>query len=210
MNRTKVTINSGRLHLEGVLLTPTPSPGPRSPVAGVVLCHPHPLYGGSMDNNVIYAVSKALVEKGMAALRFNFRGVGRSEGSHDHGRGKVEAARAALAFLAGQEGVDGFRMGLMGYSFGGTVALAAAQKGEGVKAVAAVSPPEIPATSVSIPRLIVCGTRDPLAPTDRILAENERSGGGTVEIVKGADHFWGGYEEEMAGLVSAFFARHLL
>jgi alpha/beta superfamily hydrolase len=209
MQQEKVFFNSGNLILEGRLAMPSHTGAD----PGVVLCHPHPLYGGSMNNNVIYTVSRALVEKGFAALRFNFRGVGRSEGPHDEGRGERDDALAAVSFLAGREGVDRSRLGLMGYSFGGAVALAAGMREETVKAVAAVSPVEIPALNSAKPRLVVCGGRDTMTPASEVLAAKERitaGGAGLVEVIAGADHFWMGFEEELAGLVAFFFARHLI
>ena len=82
----------GRLHL----------PEDGRPVAGVVVCHPHPLMGGDMNNNVVMGVCRELVGSGMAVLRFNFRGVGASAGTHDQGRGEVEDAREALRYLSEQ------------------------------------------------------------------------------------------------------------
>ena len=122
MKQRKVFFQSGALNLEGRLVSPRRA----ETGAGVVICHPHPLYGGSMDNNVVYAVSKALAEKGITSLCFNFRGVGRSEGLHDDGRGEIDDTLAAIAFLAGCSEIDSGRVGLAGYSFGGAVALNAA------------------------------------------------------------------------------------
>ena len=206
MQQEKVWFKSGPLKLEGRLLIPPEAA--TGPVPGVVLCHPHSLYGGSMNNNVTHAVSRALAEKGMAALLFNFRGVGLSEGAYDHGRGEAEDARAAVSFLAGRDDIDGARLGLMGYSFGGTVALAAGLRDGAVKAVAAVSPPEMPELSGSKPRLVVRGSRDTLLSASGIMLEKDRitgDGAGSVEVIEGADHFWGGYETVLAGLIVSFF-----
>src|SRR5712671_4968785 len=74
--------------------------GPEAPFAAAVFCHPHPLHGGTMNNNVVYRVAKALNDAGAAVLRFNFRGVGASTGSHDAGAGEEDDALAALDFLA--------------------------------------------------------------------------------------------------------------
>lgn len=211
MKQERVIIHSGPLRLEGRLLLP--SGGGTEPVPGVVLCHPHPLYGGSMDNNVIYAVRRVLVERGIAVLCFNFRGVGQSEGVHDGGRGEVDDALAAVDYLAGREDIDRVALGLAGYSFGGTVALAAGMQAEAVKAAAAISPPAIPALSSPKPRLVICGAADRLVPAAGILRKKERitgGGAGTVEVIDEADHFWAGCEGKPAGLLAAFFARHLL
>ncbi len=182
------------------------------PCAGVVLCHPHPLYGGDMDNNIIAAVSRALVRRGMASLRFNFRGVGRSQGRFAGGVGEQEDAEAALSFLAEQAEIDPSRLGIMGYSFGGMVALAVAARSSLAKAVATVSPviPDDLSEEYVKPKLIVCGAEDALLPPALILPkaavleEPKR-----VKIVPGADHFWRGREEEAADLVADFFAEFL-
>ena len=115
--------------LEGQL--DLPDEGAATPSAGVVICHPHPQYGGEMTNNVVMAVSSSIVAYGMAALRFNFRGVGRSGGAYDNGVGEQDDALAALEALAtgvvGDDLPDEMRVGLAGYSFGGGVARGAAR-----------------------------------------------------------------------------------
>lgn len=211
MRQRKVFFQSGALNLEGRLVSPRRA----ETGAGVVICHPHPLYGGSMDNNVVYAVSKALAEKGITSLCFNFRGVGRSEGLHDDGRGEIDDTLAAIAFLAGCSEIDSGRVGLAGYSFGGAVALNAVMQCDTVKAVAAISPPEVPALgSAAWPRLILCGSEDTLVSAISILQQKERitglDGAGVIEVIKGADHFWHRSEEVMATRVASFFQQHLL
>jgi alpha/beta superfamily hydrolase len=91
------------------------------PVAVAVVCHPHPRGGGTMNNNVVYRLAKALVEGGVAALRFNFRGVGASTGSYAHGIGEEEDARAALDFL--QARYPTLPIWMAGFSFGARVGL---------------------------------------------------------------------------------------
>jgi uncharacterized protein len=92
-----------------------------APKAAAVVCHPHPLHGGTMHNHVTYRLADAFREAGVAALRFNFRGVGRSTGTHDEGRGEVDDARAALDALA--ERHPGVPLIAAGFSFGARVAL---------------------------------------------------------------------------------------
>jgi alpha/beta superfamily hydrolase len=93
MQEIQVSFRSGDLRLEGLLASPCAN----APAA--VVCHPHPAYGGSMDNNVVDAILAAMWQAGYATLRFNFRGVGASEGEHDAGPGEVDDAVAAMAFL---------------------------------------------------------------------------------------------------------------
>jgi uncharacterized protein len=122
-----------------VMTSPTPSPSGRidlpvahgqleailkenpSPIAAVVLCHPHPARGGTMNNNVVYRVAKALTDAGAAVLRFNFRGVGRSTGVYDEGVGEEEDARDALDFVA--QRFPGVPLWMAGFSFGARVGL---------------------------------------------------------------------------------------
>src|SRR6185503_20378065 len=90
--RVEIPVAHGRL--EGILREAS------SAVAAAIVCHPHPKGGGTMNNNVVYRAAKALVDGGVATLRFNFRGVGASTGSHAHGVGEEDDARAALDWLA--------------------------------------------------------------------------------------------------------------
>src|SRR5260370_22509693 len=93
MKEVPISFRSGEVTLEGLIA----NPGGDAPAA--VVCHPHPMYGGSMFNNVVEAILGALRELGYATLRFNFRGVGGSEGEYDGGRGEADDACAAMAFL---------------------------------------------------------------------------------------------------------------
>jgi uncharacterized protein len=94
---------------------------PPALIAAAVVCHPHPLYGGTMNNNVVYRLAKALVDGGVAVLRFNFRGVGASTGRYGEGAGEEEDARDALAFLAARH--PGLPLWTTGVSFGARVGL---------------------------------------------------------------------------------------
>jgi alpha/beta superfamily hydrolase len=91
-----------------------------------VVCHPHPLYGGSMDNKVVTTLARCCAEAGLAALRFNFRGIGVSEGHFDQGEGELADALAALDWALESTGAR--RHALLGFSFGGMIAVQAAQR----------------------------------------------------------------------------------
>jgi uncharacterized protein len=113
---------SGRLaipvahgHLEAILREPP------APFAAAVVCHPHPVHGGTMNNNVVYRIAKALGDAGAAVLRFNFRGVGASTGSYAGGVGEEEDALAALEALAQRH--PGTPLWMAGFSFGARVGL---------------------------------------------------------------------------------------
>ena len=111
--RTTIPVAHG--HLEVIVREP------EAPVAAAVVCHPHPRGGGTMNNNVVYRLAKALVEGGVATLRFNFRGVGASTGEYDEGRGEEDDARDALAFLRARHPT--LPLWMAGFSFGARVGL---------------------------------------------------------------------------------------
>ena len=200
-----LTFANGDLTLEGAVHLPATTPAP-----GVVVCHPHPQYGGDMENNVVLAACRALAERGCAALRFNFRGIGRSGGNFDPGQDAQDDARAALAHLRSLPEVDSKRIGLIGYSFGAMVAAEVASGA--LQALALVSPPVGMAdlrVAWGCPALIVAGDGDDFAPVDRLRTIAEPPGV-ELHIVAGADHFWMGYEDELGEPLAEFFGRHCL
>ena len=211
MPETRLTFPSGALTLRGVLHTPAGG----GPFAAVVVCHPHPQYGGDMDSNVVMAVVRGLLRHGIAALRFNFRGVGGSGGSYGGGQGEQDDVRAALAHAAALAEVDAARLGLAGYSFGAWMAAAAA--GVHVPALALIALPlgmgGDPAPTLAAyphPLLLVAGDRDHVCPADGLRDLGARVGGrADVAVVPGADHFWAGHEHELEDILGDFFARHL-
>jgi len=164
---------------------------------GVVITHPHPLYGGDMYNLVVETIVHVFNIKGYSTLKFNFRGVGKSLGQYDNGVGEQKDVLAALSFLAdlGMQKID-----LVGYSFGAWVNAHAAVQGDiCVENMAMVSPPvgfmdfrEIGAMSVL--KFVITGSRDDIAPADavkKILPTWNPDA--RFEIIHGADHFYGGY-----------------
>ena len=212
MRQTAVSFYAEDLKLEGVLGFPDDGPGP---FPGVVLCHPHPLRGGNMNNNLVLSVYHGLVEAGFAALRFNFRGVGNSQGTHTEGEREVQDAEAALRTLKETDGVDPARLGMAGYSFGTGVILRNLSGYASARSVALFSSPIRFLEHSEIdhdprPKLFVCGDRDASAPVEP-LKERLKSMGGPVEwqIAEGVDHFWWGREAEAAGHAVEFFARTL-
>lgn len=202
-------IESGALALDGRLHLPDGD----GPFAAVVVCHPHPQYGGDMQNNVVTAVCDALVQRGIAALRFNFRGVGASEGAFDGGNGEADDVRAALSHLAALGEVNAGRVGLAGYSFGAMTAEAAV--GDQTAALALISPPLRAVQPARLeayqgPLLLITGDDDWVTPEPQfqaLTAGLDRP----VEsaIIAGADHSWLGYERDLADVVGPFFARAL-
>jgi len=171
---------------------------------GVVISHPHPLYGGSMHNNVVKAVAHAYQEEGYSTLRFNFRGVERSEGDFGNGVGEQEDVKAALKTL-GKKSMD-----LAGYSFGAWVNALGLAKFEEAQRLIMVSPPvsfidfSFLQYSPKI-KLVICGTRDEIAEykkVEKMLPKwNDQA---LFRVIQGADHFYSGYEEELIDIIGEF------
>ena len=211
MPRTAITIDSSGVSLEGVVELPEGADA-ANPCAAVVICHPHPLYGGSMDNNVVAAVASGLRQHGIGALMFNFRGVGRSDGAPGDRDEALVDARAVLDFAATLDEVDGSRVGLAGYSFGSGVAAAAAAAS--IPALALIALPISMAdegraalAAYANPLLLLSGSADTGSGEEglRELAESA-AGAASVEIVPGADHFWWGHESAITRIAGEFFA----
>ena len=202
MDETQVSFRSGDLTLEGLLA----NPGGGAPAA--VVCHPHPMYGGSMHNNVVEAILAATWQAGYATLRFNFRGVGASEGEHEGGPGEVDDALAAMSFILAQPGVRKEGAAMTGYSFGAMVALSAGcERAEIARVVAVALPLAMADTRVpdgaSKPVLLVSGDRDSYSPVAGLQALASRIGGSArLEIIAGADHFFGGREAELSHAIA--------
>jgi alpha/beta superfamily hydrolase len=203
MEEQHVTFKSGDLTLEGGLA----NPGGDAPAA--VVCHPHPSYGGSMYNNVVDAILVALRQLGYATLRFNFRGVGGSEGEYDGGPGEVDDAKAAMEFLLAQPGVKRDGALVAGYSFGAMVAMSTGYESDDISRIVAVALPttmadaRVPA-GASKPVLLISGDRDSYSPLDPLKAVAGKIGASArLETVPGADHFFGGFEKRLTELIVA-------
>jgi alpha/beta superfamily hydrolase len=179
--------------LEAVLWRPA---GKLSPALAAVVCHPHPLFGGTLHNKVVYQAAKSLDALGLAVLRFNFRGAGLSAGVHDQGRGEEEDARAAIDFLALE--FPGVPLLLAGFSFGAWVGLRA---GCGDPRVTELLGLGIPVNRSDFsylercpkPKLFVHGELDEFGQIERARAFVASLPGQNEFIaVKNADHFFAG------------------
>jgi len=205
----KIEIPCGKITLEGMIHIP----GGQGPFPLVVVCHPHPLYGGSMHNNVVDAVCSSLGEKEIAWLKFNFRGVGKSGGRFDNGIGEKDDARAAISSGAGQARIDPQKIGLCGYSFGSMVAFPVAVEDARVKAVAGIAPfvqPENLLHQYARPKLFVCGTQDEFINSQALEKTVQKMPDPKeLSLHPGVDHFWMGEEGAMGERVAQFFAKYL-
>jgi alpha/beta superfamily hydrolase len=185
------------------------------PFPAVIVCHPHPLYGGSMNNNVVYTLSETLTQASLASLKFNFRGVGGSQGKFGQGIGEQEDVEAAISFMSTVKEVDCERIGLAGYSAGAGFALPIGFKDGRIKALAAISPP-LPMFDFDFlkicpkPKLLISGSKDDLIPLNQFLEFCQSlPEPKECESIAGADHFWWGYESDLVAKVTAFFTRVL-
>ncbi len=202
MSASRVVFRSEGYGIEGRLAS--------GGACAVVVTHPHPLYGGDMDNDVVTAIAEAFEQTGHTTLRFNFRGVGRSEGRYSDGLGEQEDVCAAVDYLkdCGYTDVE-----LSGYSFGTWVnALCAGSRLPDIP-MTMVAPPAAfmdfdPVSNLTGLRSVVTGSRDDIAPPDRLKRlvalwnPNAR-----LEILSGADHFFFGYREALIDRLVGLFSR---
>lgn len=185
---------------------------PPAAQAGIVICHPHPLYGGDMENPVVVRTQEVCAGLGVATLRFNFRGVGGSSGTHGAGVGEQEDARAALDALAKALGTA--RLAIAGYSFGAWVAALVGSRDARVAALALIAPPLAAFDFGAIegkraPTLAVCGTADAYCPTADFQRFTARLPWVTPVVIDGADHFFFGKLYPLGEAVADWARRHV-
>jgi alpha/beta superfamily hydrolase len=193
--------------LEALLEEPASRDAGRPPRAAVVLAHPHPQYGGTMHTKAVYQGAKGLARTGCAVLRFNFRGVGQSEGVFDSGAGEMADFRAALDYLAVR--YPGTRLWAAGFSFGSWVALEAGAADDRVTTLIGIAPPvatsvsgmtyEFPGTLASTkPKFFVQGEADEVCPLEAMwgfygrLHEPKE-----LVVIDGANHLFEGQTAEV-------------
>lgn len=197
--------------LEGVLHLP----GGSGSFPAAVVCHPHPLMGGRMDNTIVVAVCRALAARGWVALRFNFRGTGRSAGSFDEGRGEMDDVAGAVDFLCAQAEVDAGNLAVVGYSFGAGVGLRHAARDPRVGRLTGIALVERHYADPFLdadqrPKFFIAGEHDPWAPADALREYVARlSPPKTLSLIPQTDHLLAGHEAEAATLVADFLAASL-
>jgi alpha/beta superfamily hydrolase len=188
MVEEKITFHSGTVQIEGLVYL-------QKGEKGAVVTHPHPLYGGSMYNQVVEIVTTVYQEKGFSTLRFNFRGVGSSQGDYDQGEGEKDDVRSALHYLQ-ERGKSEFD--LAGYSFGAWVNAKVMDSEPLINRITMVSPPVAfldfssltPSPKIQV---VIAGERDEIAPADSIrdlIATWNPAA--HFEVIEGADHFYFG------------------
>jgi len=193
--------------------------GAESATLAAVVCHPHPLFGGTLHNKVVFHTMKALNSFSFPVLRFNFRGTGLSEGEHDHGVGEIDDVRTALDWMDAE-----FHLPLVfaGFSFGAAVGMRAACADARVRAAIGVGTPVAPVAAAteeprvytfeflhdcSKPKLFVSGARDQFGPRAKLeelvasLPEPKK-----LVVIEGADHFFEGRLRELRETIEGWEA----
>ena len=197
MTEARVQFQAGPHLLEGLF-----SRGRKA--KGAVITHPHPLYGGDMSNGVVEAAARVLQNGGYATLRFNFRGVGASQGRHESGIGEREDVRAALAYLR-ERGIS--ETDLYGYSFGAWVNAHLDCRKNAIRRMVMVSPPvnfiafdgvePLPCLG-----LAVVGDSDEFAETERVRSLLDRCNPrARLEIIHDTDHFYSGALQDLESIL---------
>ncbi len=196
----EVLFKNGRQMLQGMYLQ-------GDSVAAALVCHPHPLMGGSMDNNVVEAIQTAFARQGLSTLRFNFRGVGKSTGVYDEGRGERDDITAACDFLAAQGSP---KIVLAGYSFGAWVCHHWLKENrKDLEGVIMVSLPDRYFRFdwngfVHEIGLIVCGDEDPFCDVENLMKQAGKLSA-TFALVAGADHFYSGNEADLEKILRKYY-----
>ena len=193
--------------LEAILWTPS---GEARPPFAAVVCHPHPLFGGTMHNKVVYQAAKAIDGLGIPVLRFNFRGAGQSAGVHDRGHGEQDDVRAALDFLVGE--FPGAPLLLAGFSFGASVGMRVGCRDSRVTRLIGLG---IPVNSVDFsflaqcdkPKLFVHGSNDEFGAIDKVKALIPTiPGENKLVVVEGVDHFFAGKLDQLGSAITTWLS----
>ena len=188
---------------------------PTAPIA--LLLHPHPQHGGTMNNKVVYTLFQVFVQQGFSVLRFNFRGVGRSQGSFDRGEGELSDAASALDWLQGYN-ANASSCWIGGFSFGAWIGMQLLMRRPEIDGFIAVAPPAnlydfsflAPCPSSG---LILQGDQDSIVTLDaaqKLVTKlsHQREIKIDYRIVKGADHFFQNHLEELTTHVDDYIAAH--
>jgi alpha/beta superfamily hydrolase len=184
----------------GRLETVIEEPEDQAPREAVLICHPHPQFGGTMHNKVVYRIARGMRRAGAVAMRFNYRGVNMSEGTYDNGVGELEDARAALEFLRAR--YPDLPFSLAGFSFGSRIILKLGCEIPGAKRLIAVGfPAGDPASralgACEIPRVFIQSTNDEFGPRDAMESYFAALEGPKELIwVEARDHFFAGALDE--------------
>jgi uncharacterized protein len=207
-------LNGPAGRIETILWSVAPEPGAEKPPLAAVVCHPHPLFGGTMHNKVVYQTAKSIHQFGLPVARFNFRGVGLSEGQHDNGQGESDDVIAVLNFLA--EEFPGLPLLVAGFSFGSWVGLRAGCADSRVTELIGLGMPVVSFKTRSFsylnecvkPKLLVSGEFDQFGPPHELRAMvnsfPQPVQDQTEVAIVGGDHFFTGHLPELDAAISAW------
>lgn len=180
----------------------------------VLVLHPHPLYGGTMNNKIVYRLYHSFVQQGFSVLRFNFRGVGKSQGKYDEGVGELSDAATALDWLQTQN-PDASTCWIAGFSFGAWISLQLLMRRPELEGFVAVSPPAnlydftflAPCPSQG---LITQGDKDDVV-NEELVAKFAGKLGNNAEykVIQGADHYYRGVEDELGNVINEYVSRRM-
>jgi alpha/beta superfamily hydrolase len=189
------------------------SPSAGTPALAAVVCHPHPLFGGTMHNKVVYQAAKSLDALGLAVLRFNFRGAGTSEGKHDRGQGERGDVRAALDFLASE--FPNIPLLVAGFSFGCWVGLQAGCEDPRVTSLIGLGAPVNNADFSYLmrcekPKLFVHGAKDIYGAADKLKSlVSSLPGENKLVVVQDADHFFVGKLDQVNAAITNWMSERI-
>ena len=205
------TLSTGTSELESLLETPNQVKRPPC----VILCHPHPQYGGNMFDGLINQISSYLLSNEIATLRFNQRGVGMSSGESGDGTNEMIDTEAVVNLISSNPKIDGSRLGIIGYSFGAWMALESSLRTNLIKSLVSIACPQnkfaqYGTVQITQPKLLILGDRD----HDFTLGQfkflaNRMSEPKRTEVVTGADHFFREHSN-LVGKLSCEFIKETL
>jgi uncharacterized protein len=210
-------LNGPAGRIETILWSVPSDPKVAPPALAAVVCHPHPLFGGTMHNKVVYQATKSIHQFGLPVVRFNFRGVGLSEGQHDNGHGEADDVHAVLDFLA--EEFPGLPLLAAGFSFGAWVGLRAGCADARVTELIGLGLPVTSFKNRSFayldgcdkPKLLVSGEFDQFGPPHELHAMVNSFPPHVAEqtevAIVGGDHFFTGHLPELDSAISAWLVK---
>ena len=181
----------------------------------IAVCHPHPMLGGDMNSPIVTAICRAASDEGFMTLRFNFRGVGESDGEFSNGKEEHNDIKSALNVLSRWPGADRERVGVVGYSAGASIILDGLRHVKRASAIALISPTLAALRNRRFsrdkrPRLVIAGSEDRVAPSLQIQnILDECRGPVRFREIRGADHSMRGHESEIGRVVAEFLVQNL-
>jgi len=217
---TGVTEEKVRFGESGTYLQGMMHRGPRNSPA-IVLCHPHPNFGGTMDFYLLTDLVREISKEGFTTLRFNYRGTSPSTGTYGGGQGEVEDIVKAAEFLRKQQNVNPQRLGLVGYSFGGSLVIVAAERVK-PKVVVSISPQTRPfetrldvvdyARRISSPIMLIHGKADDIVPYSESEEIHKAMGSASEKafhLIEGANHLYQGRGKTVVSLATNFLLKNI-